>query len=346
MTQQSDVLSEPAPRVDDAWCKRVLAQTYGLEATVAVLRSERDHNVLVTEKSGRRFVLKISNSAEDPPVIDMENAAMQHVARVDPALAIPRLVLTSDGRTVTVETAPDGRTHLVRVVTLLPGTAADITDLPDGFASQLGDWSARLGAALDGFEHPAAHRRIEWDPRRVADLAGHVNSLPRERRDQVTGLVQRVSRNPERLVSLPAGVQHADLTMSNVLVDETAITGIIDFGDMHHTQRVADVAITLASLLRVVAMTDGDLWLEAGDFLAAHQHHSALGTDEWAVLGELVLARLTATVLISAWRAPANPDNVDYLTGLDEGSWRCLDVLGRLEVSELTDQLHRAGSRQ
>ncbi len=343
MTESFDVLTEPAPRVDDTWCRRVLAQTYGLEATVAVLRSERDHNVLVTDLSGDRFVLKVSNSAEDPQVIDMENAAMGHVAAVDPTLAIPRLVPTTDGRTVTSEKAPDGRDHLVRVVTLLPGTAADITELPESFASQLGRWSAWVGAALEGFEHPAAGRRIEWDPRLVNELAGHVHTLPPDRQDQVAGLLDRASRSHGQLSALPAGVQHADVTMSNVLVDESSITGIIDFGDMHHTQRVADVAITLASLLRVVAMSDGDLWQGASDFLAAYQHHSALSAGELAVLGELVLARLTATVLISAWRAPANPDNLDYLTGLDEGSWRCLDALGAVGPRELADRLTQAG---
>lgn len=341
MAQSSDLLTEPPPQVDDAWCRRVLAQTYGLEATVVALRSERDHNLLVTDRSGGRSVLKVSNSAEDPQIIDMENAAMRHVGAVAPDLAIPRLVPTQHGQTVSEQTAPDGRTHLVRMVTLLPGTAADITAVPVDFAQQLGSWSAQMSVALQGFFHPAAGRIIEWDPRRVGDLAAHVEALPHDRQGQVAELLARAARTQEALLSLPAWVQHGDVTMSNVLVDGSSISGIIDFGDMHHTPRVADVAITLSSMLRVVIMAGGDPWQESTTFLRAYQEVTTIRPDEFAVLGELMLARLAATVLISALRAKAHPDNLNYLNDLDEGVWRCLDVLGTLDPAELAQRLTR-----
>ena len=54
-------------------------------ATVTPLASERDLNLLV----GSRYVLKISNPAEDPAVVDMENTAMAHALRTSPDLPIP-----------------------------------------------------------------------------------------------------------------------------------------------------------------------------------------------------------------------------------------------------------------
>ena len=54
----------------------------------------------------------------------------------------------------------DGRTHLVRLITVVPGTPADQVTLPERFAGAFGATSARLGVALRGFSHPAATRAI------------------------------------------------------------------------------------------------------------------------------------------------------------------------------------------
>ena len=335
------VLTEPAPAVDAAWAARVLEETYGRDATIQELRSERDRNFLATAADGWRAVLKVSNSAEDREVVGMENAAMDHVARVDPELAIPRLVRCRDGRTSVEVRADDGRLHAVRMVSVLPGAAADTAPLPIAFADDLGRWSARLEVALRGFFHPAGNRAIAWDPRRVHELRPYTDRLEPDRRRMVEEFLDRLDDLGERTAGLPAGVLHADVTMSNVLVDDQGITGLIDFGDMHHTARACDLAITLASLLRVVMLEGLDPWASTAALLEGYQRLSPLEPAEVDLLGELVLARLVATVLISAWRAPDNPENVDYLTGLDEGSWRMLDLLREPSVEALSGRLHR-----
>ena len=60
-------------------------------------------------------------------------------------------------------------------------------------------------------------------------------------------------RRPTRPRALPGGLQHADVTLTNVLVDDGTVTGLIDFGDMHHTAAVCDLAVTLTSVLRNTA---------------------------------------------------------------------------------------------
>jgi 4-aminobutyrate aminotransferase-like enzyme/Ser/Thr protein kinase RdoA (MazF antagonist) len=335
------VLDEPAPLVDESWSSNRLEELFGVRAALTPLRSERDRNWLARTDDGRELVLKVSNSAEDHAVVAMENAAMRHVAAVDPGLAIPRLVTARDGADLAWATAPDDRQHLLRVVTVLPGEAADLHVPPPSFAGELGRWSARLAVALQGFFHPAGGRAIEWDPRRAPDLRPHVGRLAKDRRDQVAEVLDRVVGIGARTRGLPSSVLHADVTMSNVLVDDTGITGIVDFGDMHHTARVCDAAISLASLLRVVTMRREDPWRATAEFLEGYQRVAPLEPEEVDVLGDLLLARLAATVLISAWRVPENPDNVDYLSGLDEGSWLMLDVLTALDPDVLAERVRR-----
>jgi 4-aminobutyrate aminotransferase-like enzyme len=332
-------LLEPAPDVDSATAAALLRTHYGLDAAVRLLGSERDRTFLATTPDERRLVLKVSNSADDVAEIAMENAAMRHVAETDPGLLISRVLPALDGAAMVAVDAADGRRHQVRLMTAVPGTTAEETPLPARFPSGLGAACARMARALRGFGHPAAYRHIEWDPRAVSALRPFAGRLPDpDLRAPVEKLLDRFEGLPASTAALPAFVLHGDVTLSNVMVDTDGdLTGLIDFGDMHHTARVSDLAISLASLLRVAP----DRWDAAGRFLDGYQRVTPLEPEEVEWLGELVLARLVTTVLISAWRAPLHPDKAEYVTGWDAGSQRGIDLLTEPGPAELAARFHR-----
>ncbi|MFG1818183.1 aminotransferase class III-fold pyridoxal phosphate-dependent enzyme [Kribbella sp. NPDC049174] len=336
--ERTPSMLEDPPQVDLTAATRLLQVEYGLDAVVSDLRSERDRNFLAEVPDGRRLVVKVSNSGDDPDQIAMESAAMHHVEVVDPDLPIPRVLTSLDGRSVVTVEAADGRTHLVRVMTVMPGDVADLTALPGWFAADFGVVSARLTRALQGFGHPAAYRRLDWDPRIVTTLRPYADRLPDERRRApMHRLLDRFEGLDAATRALPGYVLHGDVTLSNVLLQDGGITGVIDFGDMHHTARVAELAISLTSLLR----ESDDVWGDAGRFLDGYQRVLPLEPAEVALIGELVLARSAASVLISAWRAPLYPDNEEYLTSLVAGSWRILDLLADSSPTDLADHFHR-----
>ncbi|MEI8411341.1 MULTISPECIES: aminotransferase class III-fold pyridoxal phosphate-dependent enzyme [unclassified Kribbella] len=337
MPERTPSMLEDPPQVDLTAAARLLQVEYGVDAEVSDLRSERDRNFLALAEDGRRLVIKVSNSGDDPDQLAMENAAMHHVELVDPDLPIPRVLTSLDGRSVVTVGAADGRTHRVRVMTVMPGDVADLTALPGWFAADFGSVSARLTRALQGFGHPAAYRRLDWDPRIVTTLRPYADSLPDERRRApMHRLLERFEGLDAATRELPGFVLHGDVTLSNVLLKDGGITGVIDFGDMHHTARVAELAISLTSLLR----ESDDVWGDAGRFLDGYQRVLPLEPAEVALIGELVLARSAASVLISAWRAPLYPDNEEYLTSLVAGSWRILDLLADMSTFDLADRFH------
>ena len=118
--QTSSLVEEP-PEVGLAAAAEFLREQYGIKAELQALRSERDLNFLAVVDDGRQLVLKVSNSGDDPGQIEMESAAMRHLALVDPGLPIPRIVDTEDGEQVVTAKADDGRVHQVRVMTVMPG---------------------------------------------------------------------------------------------------------------------------------------------------------------------------------------------------------------------------------
>jgi hypothetical protein len=75
-----DVLGTPAPVLRTDRVASLVEEVWGLPVgTVRPLSSERDANVLLDG----RYVLKVSNPAEDPAVVDMENTAMAHAVGID-----------------------------------------------------------------------------------------------------------------------------------------------------------------------------------------------------------------------------------------------------------------------
>ena len=162
----ADVFSTepPAFAVDDV-VQRARA-SFGVEGRPELLASERDQNVRLVA-AGRSVVVKIANLAEDRATLELQTAALDHLARVAPDLSVPRVVPVLDGGDLATW---DG--HLVRCVTHLPGAPAR-----DG--GRLRSGCARLGA---GRVHGSAVRRDG----RLRPPSGAPPRLPVEPRRRAT----------------------------------------------------------------------------------------------------------------------------------------------------------------
>jgi 4-aminobutyrate aminotransferase-like enzyme/Ser/Thr protein kinase RdoA (MazF antagonist) len=288
------------------------------------LVSERDQNFLVTSRDGERCVLKVSNAAEERAVVEMEVAAVEHVARLDPELPVPRARPTVAGDAIG-SVVIGGLDHLVRLIPFFEGRTADPRELDAGTLREIGLTTGRLSRALRGFFHPAAGRTILWDQKHLPDLAEHLPLVADPLRRALLGEV--LDRFGARVVpALPgmrAQVIHNDLTLDNLLLDDAGrVNGIIDFGDMAHTALVLDVPATLQSLVR----ERDDVFDVAGDFLAGYTGLVPLEREEALLLGELLAGRMAQTILISVWRTRRYPDNA-YITGWEEPAWVLLEQL-------------------
>ena len=76
------VLEAPPPRFTADAVATIAAELFGLEGAATDLGSERDQTFLIDD-GAEGGVLKISNLAEDPAVLDLECEALPHIGRVD-----------------------------------------------------------------------------------------------------------------------------------------------------------------------------------------------------------------------------------------------------------------------
>ena len=336
----SDLLEAEPPAFSVAEVQRLLGKAYGVaDADLRPLDSERDQMFLVGGGSNGSAVLKISNPAERPDTLDMENRAMRHLAEVDPTLPVPRLIPTRGGDLVGSVVDGPGRRHLVRLITELPGRHAEGRPVSLGLAGDVGDVCARVSVGLRGFFHAGAGRPIGWDIRvqrpASADPADPVSVRLADARRRI-GPALAATR------TLPSGVQHADLTLTNVLTeDDDTVTGVIDFGDLHHTAAACDLAVSMTSLLGSSAPSAESPWELAAAFLDGYQRRRPLLPAEAEVLGHLVLARIVTSLDISRSRAARHPRNQAYITQYDQGRRHLLEMLTDLADDELARRFAR-----
>jgi len=326
---------QSAPTFTPSQAQQIALQLYGLAGEITPLHSERDQNFLLTSAVDARYVLKIANSQEDRTLLELQQAALAHIAQQS-TLPVAQLRPTVTGERLGVVRGENGCEHFVRLLTYLPGRPLGaFRPHTPALLRQLGAYLGQLDGALASFHHPAAARPFQWDLRQAAAVVNqHLAAIADPaRRQRVTTILTYFTQQIEpQLATLRTSIIHNDGNDYNVLVAEAApdrapvISGVIDFGDMVQSYTVAEPAIAAAYAM-----------LDKADPLAAimpliagyHQAHP-LQEAEIAVLYGLICMRLCVSVCLSAHQQRLQPNN-HYLSISERPAWAVLEKLAAVE---------------
>ncbi len=316
MTPQNpqDVVASSPPAFSVQQAIDIAAEHYDLAISATELVSERDQNFRLTSDDGRKFVLKIANSAEDPVVTDFQIRALLHIqAKADLNLDTPSVLETLAGEYSFVLESAD-QAHVARIISFVEGLPLGDNAPRAVCARNMGAYLARLGQALSDFSHPGADQSLLWDMKKASslrDILHHIGD------PHVRGLATRALDDFEAHVlpvfdSLRWQVIHNDLNPGNVLWTESGgseIAGVIDFGDMLRSPLIVDVAVAAAYQR---ALTGNPLSLIA-EFIAGYHSETPLTRAEIDVLHDLIKARLMTSVSILSWRESLRGSQDAYL---------------------------------
>jgi len=341
-----DVLSVAPPALSGDEAAALARDLFGVVGDVHEVASERDQTFLID--GDRPAVMKVSNAAEDPTRLDMEALAAQHAVRVDPGLPVAQPWMVpgapggSDDPASYRAAIPAGTgAHHVRMYDRLPGGASVRgAALGDDAVRDWATVAARLGRALRGFTHPAAHRVMLWDPQHALRLRDHLGAV-RDRR--VRGLVERTLDRYATVVTplwpaLRAQVIHTDLCSGNVLVDESgSVTGIVDFGDMSFSALVVDLASVVESHLAGRAVDD--IVRTTRITIDGYERVTPLEPGELQILGELVAARACAGVVVPAARAALYADGDALMADLRSEAVILLEALHDIGFDQFAERI-------
>jgi 4-aminobutyrate aminotransferase-like enzyme/Ser/Thr protein kinase RdoA (MazF antagonist) len=319
-----DLLVAPVPEIEAV---RLSREVYGLETEARPLPGEHDANFHLTTGDGPGFVLKVMHPGRERGLVELQCAALRHLAERAPHLTLPRVRETRNGGAFSVIEIGDAE-RIVWMLTYVPGTALAEArprspDLLEGLGRILGE----MDAALEGFSHPAAERELKWDLARAEWIREHLDEIEGPaRRALVEGVLELFET--EVALALPRlrrGVIHGDANDHNVLVGDAhrwprEVLSVVDLGDMHRGLVVAEPAVAAA----YAAMGETDPLAAAGRVVAGYHGVHALEEIEIALLYALVGTRLAVSVTNSALVKRRKPDD-PYVTISEAPAWEALE---------------------
>ena len=312
-------VSERQPRLSMSEACALAAERYGFDAELSPLPSWCDQNFRVRTRAGVGAVLKISVEGEHRGALELQHAALERVAERAPGLCVPRVLSDRQGQALSEYEASDGRRHLVRALSWLPGrTMGSIRPHSPELLHGLGAFLGELDRALEGFEYEHEHvdQALRWDLRRGSETVARY--LPEVADDQLRGALTRFSERYERefasdLRALPLQYVQHDANDLNVLVDEREgaqhVAGLIDFGDLQRGWRVAELAV--AGAYAMIGKRDPLQALEA--MTRGYVGECPLEELELDALFDLARLRLATSIVVAAHESRLRPDDA-YVT--------------------------------
>ncbi|HEB54488.1 MAG TPA: aminotransferase class III-fold pyridoxal phosphate-dependent enzyme [bacterium] len=284
----------------------LLLRDYGLSGELTPLPGECDVNLrLATDDT--TLLVKVQAESGSRDELELQIAALEHVAAADATLPVPRVVRTRAGAPCS-RLMTDGRARLVWIATWLPGELLAIRDdVPPALCERLGGALARLDRALADFADKRADRTFKWDLRQAMWIRPHVHAIDDpELREMVATVCAEFERHTApALQHVRTAVVHNDANDHNVLLRGDDLAGLIDFGDLCRSALVAEVAI--AASYTAMHMPDPLVAIDA--VTRGYHAELALTGDELALVVPLVEARLAVSITNSEVQRQRRPDD-------------------------------------
>ncbi|WP_438853839.1 aminotransferase class III-fold pyridoxal phosphate-dependent enzyme [Agromyces sp. M3QZ16-3] len=255
----------PAPALPADEVATIVREQWGLDVELEPLGSQQDQNFLARtpraaapgEPAAPVGVVKITNPAFTADELDAQDHAASRIADAAPQLRIATTSRADDGAPRSVVASTSEGPLAIRLLDYLPGgTLNGPAYLSPAVVARMGEVAAHASLALAGFEHPGLDRVLQWDLRyadRVVDLLAHLHP-DAVKRAQVTDAAASAWADVQAVAAdLAMQAVHLDLTDDNVVcTTERGIRlpdGMIDFGDVTRSWAVAELAITISSVL-------------------------------------------------------------------------------------------------
>ena len=315
-------------KLSDEKVRQLVDEHYGLTGEIKALTGEVDFNYKLTISSGEVYVLKISRPGTLKKDLAFQAAIFAHLARQKMDIQVPYSIPTKDGNWGTSFLDRNGQERWLRLQNWIEGR--EILKANPKSRLLLGRWGAACGMmakAMQGFDHPEAHKDFRWDPVQVLATRPLIKFIKDIKKRALLEYYWELyeQRVLPVLPALRKSVNHNDGHERNVLVNrnytEPKVVGIIDFGDAVYTATVNELAIAAA----YASMEMPDPLQAACDVVAGFYQQFKLEEKELGVVFPLICARLVISVSYAAKNKEEESEN-EYLQVSDAPAWQLLQA--------------------
>lgn len=326
-----DQLVRPSVSAEDALA--VASSSYNLTGSVKELGSNQDRNYLLTPSDRPRFLLKFDNDAFSTRELELQNETLLHLS--SEGIAVPTPIRDASGSWISSAAVRDRRVR-ARLLFFVEGDSL-VSDghLFPSIISRMGELSGRVVQGLASLDDPALERDLQWDMRNAMSV---IEAYAPEIADsKQCDAVLRAAREAWLVVEahaayLPVQAIHGDITDDNVVGPRDGFgrvvpEAVIDWGDLGTGWRVAEIAVTVSSIMHHNRGSP----LDAMPAIAAFHAEARLGDEEMAVLWPLVVLRGAVIVASGAHQLALEPDNT-YVKDRMAHEWHIFDTAAQLPL--------------
>lgn len=324
------------PDVSEADAVQIARECYGIDATARELGSNQDRNFLLTEPDGGRSVLRIDNPVFEESARDAQHAALDayRAAGVPVSAVLPG----TDGALV-----QRYRGFAVRRSEFAQGEPmVDSGYFAPAVLAEFGALSAASVNALAAMTHPGLERDQMWDMRvahrETIQLASSITD--EDLRERVVLAAEAAHEALAPLASaLPVQAIHGDLTDDNVMGRPGSDARlhphtVLDLGDLGMGWRVAELAVTVSSMLH----HDAERPLRQLEVITAFHRDAPLSATEARAVWPLVVLR-AALLVASGWRQLEIDGDNEYARERIAGEQTIFDAATALPLAEVTEHV-------
>jgi 4-aminobutyrate aminotransferase-like enzyme/Ser/Thr protein kinase RdoA (MazF antagonist) len=227
----------------------------------------------------------------------------------------PQAIISKAGNLIEKVKGMNNCEHYVRLVTFLDGIPMGRAKYcSDRLFSKLGSYMGRLDNALYHFDHPAFHRRFQWDlltaPQYISE---HIDLISNRR---LKDLIAKISTSYRHSIvplypHLRKSVIHNDVNDYNLIISqanpitfqENEIVGAIDYGDAIYSFLVSDLAVCIAYAI----LNKPDPLKIARDITGAYHKEFSLNEIEISALFGMICMRLCLSLCLGAYQSRQRP---------------------------------------
>ncbi|NKI25466.1 aminotransferase class III-fold pyridoxal phosphate-dependent enzyme [Arenibacter sp. 6A1] len=304
--------------------EKIALEVFNIQGRAKPLPGEIDFNFKIDSKDGTAYILKVSRPGEDENYLDFQQRLLQYAAEHGKDIISPRVITDMEGNPISEITDDYGQLRKVRLLSWISGRVwSGVNPQLDDLRYSLGEHCGRLTQALQGFDHPEAHREFVWDVAQGDWTTAHLHLFEGKEKEIVSYYQELFLKAQPSYSQLRKAVVHNDANDNNVIVSEDLVApkvvSAIDFGDAVHTQIINDLAIACAYTI----MHHNDPLEAALPIVQGYHQEFPLEEGELAHLYMAIAMRLVISVTKSAINKIEEPDNT-YLLISEKPAWEVL----------------------
>lgn len=311
-------------KISNKQAEDILFKLYNINGKATALPGELDFNFRIKVENSEGYILKVSRPNENENYLDFQQKLLQFVEDNGQNLLAPKVIKDSNDHSISTITDNFGKERHVRLLSWISGRVwSQVNPQLNDLRYSLGEQCGLLTQALQGFDHPEAHRNFEWDVAQSLWTTAHLNLFKDEEKRIIEYFQNLFKKSQDSYSKLRKAVVHNDANDNNVIVSSDLINpkvqAAIDYGDAVHTQIINDVAIACAYAI----MHHNDPLEAALPIVKGYHATFALQEKELEHLYNAIAMRLVISVTKSAINKIEEPDN-KYLLISEKPAWELL----------------------